>query len=81
MSFNPEIKRLVARHSNGLASVCHHLCLNMCNAAGIIQTAAGTPVHLTREHCEHAIKTYVDEATGITYPSMIVTLASDPGSG
>lgn len=63
VSFNPEIKRLVARHSNGLASVCHHLCLNMCNAAGIAQTAVGDPVHLTREHCENAIKTYVDEAS------------------
>ena len=63
ISFNPEIKRLVTRHSNGLASVCHHLCLNMCNAAGVMQTVAGDPFHLTREHCESAIKTYVDEAS------------------
>jgi len=61
--FNPDIKRLVARHSNGLASVCHHLCLNMCNAAGIVQTVEGQPVNLTAEHCEHAVKTYVDEAS------------------
>lgn len=63
VSFNPEIKRLVSRHSNGLASVCHHLCLNMCNAASITQTAIGATLHLTREHCEIAIKTYVDEAS------------------
>jgi GTPase SAR1 family protein len=63
VAFNPEIKRLVSRHSNGLASVCHHLCLNMCNAAGITQTVADNPFHLTREHCEIAIKTYVDEAS------------------
>lgn len=61
--FSPEIKRLVARHSNGLASVCHHLCLNMCAAAGIQQTVSGDAVNLTREHCEHAVKTYVDEAS------------------
>ena len=63
ITFNPEIKRLVSRHSNGLASVCHHLCLNMCNAAGVTQTVADIPLHLTREHCEIAIKTYVDEAS------------------
>jgi len=63
VSFNPEIKRLVARHSNGLPSVCHHLCLNMCNAAGIVQTVVGKPLDLTRAHCEAAIKTYVDEAS------------------
>ncbi len=63
VQFNPEIKRLVVRHSNGLASVCHHLCLNMCNAAGLTETAGGAPVILTQEHCEHAIKTYVDEAS------------------
>lgn len=63
IEFSNEIKKLVARHSNGLASVCHHLCLNMCNAAGIIETVKGNPQKLTRTHCEHAIKTYVDEAS------------------
>jgi hypothetical protein len=61
--FTPDIKRLVARHSNGLASVCHHLCLNMCSAANIIETVPGATEELTREHCEHAVKTYVDEAS------------------
>lgn len=61
--FRPEIKRLVARHSNGLGSVCHHLCLNMCIAAGVVETVSGAPVDLTREHCEHAVKTYVEEAS------------------
>jgi energy-coupling factor transporter ATP-binding protein EcfA2 len=63
IKFNPEIKRLVSRHSNGLASVCHHLCLNMCSAAGIIETREGIATELTRQHCEHAIKTYVEEAS------------------
>lgn len=63
IKFSPEIKSLVARHSNGLASVCHHLCLNMCNAAGIIQTVDGLVYELTREHCELAVKTYVEEAS------------------
>lgn len=63
VKFNPEIKELVSRHSNGLASVCHHLCLNMCSAAGVIQTAQGEPVELTRKHFESAVKTYVEEAS------------------
>jgi energy-coupling factor transporter ATP-binding protein EcfA2 len=60
---NPAIKSLIARHSNGLPSVCHHLCLNMCNAAGITQTVDGDSVELTRHHCEEAVKTYVEEAS------------------
>jgi len=63
VKFNPEIKRLVSRHSNGLASVCHHLCLNMCNAAGVVETTDGDPTELTKTHCEHAVKTYVEEAS------------------
>lgn len=63
ISFNAEIKKLISRHSNGMASVCHHLCLNMCNAAGITETVDGNPMTLTRQHCEHAVKTYVEEAS------------------
>lgn len=61
--FSPQIKRLVSRHSNGLASVCHHLCLNMCNAAGVVETINGPVGELTSEHCELAVKTYVEEAS------------------
>lgn len=63
VEFTPEIKRLVSRHSNGLASVCHHLCLNMCNAANIFETVNGPAIKLTKEHCENAVKTYVEEAS------------------
>lgn len=63
VDFSPAIKRVVARHSNGLASVCHHLCLNMCSAAGIVETVDGRPYKLTNEHMEKAVKTYVDEAS------------------
>lgn len=57
------IKNLVGRHSNGLASVCHHLCLHMCNAAGILNTVNGEPVKLTKDHFTSAIRAYVDEAS------------------
>jgi hypothetical protein len=63
ITFSPDVKQLVSRHSNGLASVCHHLCLNMCVAAGITETVEGQVVHLTREHCDSALRVYVDEAS------------------
>ncbi|MBC7719466.1 MAG: hypothetical protein H7Z77_06710 [Chitinophagaceae bacterium] len=58
-----DIKKLVGRHSNGLASVCHHLCLNMCNAAGVFCTVEGESLKLTKEHFATAVKAYVDEAS------------------
>lgn len=63
IKFSAAIKQLVSRHSNGLASVCHHLCLNMCNAAGINETISGDAIQLTRDHCESAVKMYVEEAS------------------
>lgn len=63
IEFGLDIKKLVSRHSNGLPSVCHHLCLNMCNAAGIVETILGEKLKLTLAHCEQALKTYIDEAS------------------
>ena len=63
IEFTPHIKRLVSRHCNGLASVCHHLCLNMCDAAGITETVDGPSAKLTKDHFERAVKTYVEEAS------------------
>jgi len=63
INFGKDIRRVISRHTNGLASVCHHLCLNMCNAAGINETVGGEPFELTRQHCENAVKTYVEEAS------------------
>lgn len=63
VKFNPNIKKLVTRHSNGLASVCHHLCLNMCLAADVTTAVQGEPLLLTSGHCDRAVATYVDEAS------------------
>ena len=63
IQFSPQTKKLISKHSNGLASVCHHLCLNMCNAAGLVETVPGEAYVLTREQCEAAVKTYVEEAS------------------
>jgi energy-coupling factor transporter ATP-binding protein EcfA2 len=63
ISFSPKIKRLIATHSNGMASACHHLCLNMCNAAGVTATIDGPTLEISRQNCEEAVKTYVEEAS------------------
>ena len=63
VEINPDVKRVVTRHCNGLASVCHHLCLNMCDAAGITETHVGERAKLTRQHFDTGLKAYVDEAS------------------
>lgn len=62
VSFEGDVKTLIAKYSNGLASVCHHLCLYMCHAAGIIETAIDK-VSLDQAHFESALKLYVAEAS------------------
>jgi energy-coupling factor transporter ATP-binding protein EcfA2 len=60
--FGQDLKSLIAKYSNGLASACHHLCLNMCDAAGITMTTPET-VTLSKKDFEKAIKVYVEEAS------------------
>ncbi|WP_423680866.1 hypothetical protein [Undibacterium sp. WLHG33] len=57
-----KIKNLIARYSNGLASVCHHLCLYMCHAEGIHETCK-TPFTMTKVSFETALKMYAEEAS------------------
>jgi Cdc6-like AAA superfamily ATPase len=62
ISVGNDIKKLIAGYSNGLASVCHHLCLYMCNAMGINETA-NARVALTKPSFESAVKMYAEEAS------------------
>lgn len=57
-----DIKNLISGCSNGLASVCHHLCLYMCNAMGIVETMP-VKIALTKESFETAVKMYAEEAS------------------
>lgn len=56
------IKTSVANYSAGLASVCHHLCLNMCDAAGITKTCP-QPKVVSADAFKEAMKLYVEEAS------------------
>lgn len=60
--FEGELKILIAKYSNGLASVCHHLCMYMCQAAGVTETSK-TKVALDKSNFESALKLYIEEAS------------------
>ena len=45
--FPDSVKKAIAKYSSGLGAVCHQLCLNLCNAAGVLQTAT-VPIHITQ---------------------------------
>jgi len=57
-----KIKTGIVHYSNGLASVCHHICLNACVAAGIEQTAE-IPLQLGDDHLKAGLALYLEEAS------------------
>jgi energy-coupling factor transporter ATP-binding protein EcfA2 len=64
IAFEPLTKAAIATYSSGLASVCHHLCLNICDAAGLEGTHPGdTPLQIPRSALAEALTTYVQEAS------------------
>ena len=65
VEFEKGLVSLIAQYSNGLASVCHHICLYMCHAAGIAETVP-EKILLTRTNFESALKNYVEEASDST---------------
>ena len=62
IKFQDGIVSLIAQYSNGLASVCHHLCLYMCQSAGLTETSLEKVV-LNHSNFESALKLYVEEAS------------------
>lgn len=58
-----EIKDAIVKYSNGLASPCHHLCLNMCHVANISETIAGKVGVLDYQNFEFAIKAYLEDSS------------------
>lgn len=56
------LKDRIANYSNGLASVCHHLCMYMCNAADICDTSI-EKTSLSKAHFEEALRLYVEESS------------------
>jgi len=56
------VKDGIVRYSNGLASVCHHICLNLAFAAEVRETLPETH-HLSTVELERAIEMYLEEAS------------------
>lgn len=65
VKFDIEVARTIVRFSNGLASVCHQLCLKTCLAAGV-ETTAEIPVLLTGQHFDRAVEEYVEASSDST---------------
>lgn len=55
-----EIKSGIVRYSNGLGSVCHQLCLNICLAAGITEPDQER-IEINGSELDSAIEAYVSE--------------------
>ncbi|WP_213035624.1 hypothetical protein [Candidatus Nitrotoga fabula] len=62
ISFGEDLKSLIARYSNGLASMCHHICFYMCQAAEINETS-DKKLELNKTHFETALNHYVADAS------------------
>lgn len=62
IKFSPTVRKGIASYSNGLAAVCHQICLNMCLAAGV-ESRSNLPVTLGDKSFNDAIRTYIEEAS------------------
>ncbi len=56
------IKGAIVHYSNGVAAVCHHLCLNACVAGGI-EEASTTLIRLGESHMTAGLKQYLEEVS------------------
>lgn len=56
------IKKEISAYCNGLASVCHQLCLNICDAAGINQTQQNEK-RITGDQLRKALEHYLENAS------------------
>lgn len=62
-TINTTVKNQIVNYSNGLAAICHQLCLNLCLAAQITQTLALRRNIFESEIFSHSIEMYMDDAS------------------
>jgi hypothetical protein len=62
IEFEPQVIESIVWFSNGLASACHGLCLNACEAAGITQTT-NSFLKLGHSYFEQAVTRFADDAS------------------
>lgn len=62
VKFGDEVIKGVSSYASGMASVCHHLCLNACIAKGIYETQS-SQVEIDQSALQEALRTYLDESS------------------
>ena len=62
IEFNDELKSGVSEFSNGMASMCHQLCLNVCTSEEIYETY-DIEVVVDEEHLNTALQMYVEQSS------------------
>jgi len=62
ITISEDIKKVISQYCNGIASVCHHLCLNMCTVEEIYETQDYKSI-LDIETLEEALKVYLEESS------------------
>jgi len=62
LNFPNDLKQAISRYSNKIASVCHHLCLNLCITKGIYESL-DVRYHFTGKDMDEALLKYLDEAS------------------
>lgn len=61
--FPTSLRQQIIKHSSGMASICHSLCLYMCRSAGIIQTVSGRKYHFTTDNWKNALNELMEETS------------------
>ncbi|NTU74445.1 hypothetical protein HGB07_10050, partial [Candidatus Roizmanbacteria bacterium] len=62
LEFNDELKSNVSSFSNGMASVCHQLCLNVCTSENVYETYDESVV-VDAEHLRTALSMYLEQSS------------------
>ncbi|HCJ7432659.1 AAA family ATPase [Citrobacter freundii] len=62
INFGSDVIKGIASYSSGMASVCHHLCLNSCTAENIYETQDQL-VNIEQSALQEALSTYIDESS------------------
>lgn len=63
IKFPTDLRKQIIKHSSGMASICHALCLYMCRNAGINQTLSGNKYIFTVENWKKALGDLLEETS------------------
>ncbi|WP_421317485.1 ATP-binding protein [Aeromonas sp. 700377] len=76
VKFGSNVIKGIASYSSGMASVCHHLCLNACTAKGIYETQTHQ-IEIDKVALQDALSTYLDESSDTLKKAFDVAFKQD----